>query len=38
VQRAYALVEQVNPSHRPVVDDEESRRILFGQGKEVVSP
>jgi GST-like protein len=32
--RAYALVQQVNP--QPPVDTEESRRLLFGQGKETV--
>ena len=34
--RAYARAKEVNPETKPVVDDEESRRVLFGQGKEVV--
>jgi GST-like protein len=34
--RAYARAKEVNPDTKPVVDDEESRRVLFGQGKEVV--
>ena len=33
---AYARAKEVNPETKPVVDDEESRRVLFGQGKEVV--
>ncbi|MDQ6619243.1 MAG: glutathione S-transferase N-terminal domain-containing protein [Pseudomonadota bacterium] len=34
VQRAYALVQQINP--KPVVNDDEARRILFGQGEHTV--
>ena len=34
--RAYARAKEVNPDSKPVVGDEESRRVLFGQGKEVV--
>jgi GST-like protein len=35
-ERAYARAKEVNPETKPVVDDEESRKILFGQGKEAV--
>ncbi len=34
VQRAYALAKTINP--KPTVHDEEARRILFGQTKDVV--
>ena len=34
VQRAYAIAKTVNT--KPTASDEEARRILFGQGKEVV--
>ena len=36
VARAYARAQEVNPSAKGVVDDEQSRKVLFGQGKEVV--
>ena len=34
VQRAYELAQTVNP--KPVINDEESRRVLFGQSKDTV--
>lgn len=34
-ERAYAKAQEVNPSSEPVVT-EESRQVLFGQGREVV--
>jgi GST-like protein len=34
VQRAYALVAKVNP--QPVVHDEQSRKVLFGQDRNTV--
>ena len=34
VQRAYELAQTINP--KPVVNDDESRRVLFGQSKDTV--
>ena len=34
VQRAYELAQSINP--KPVVNDEDSRRVLFGQSKDTV--
>jgi GST-like protein len=35
VERAYALVKEINPVHRPPTSDEE-RKILFGQDQKTV--
>jgi GST-like protein len=34
--RAYARAEEINPKAAPVVEDEESWKLLFGQGKDTV--
>ncbi len=36
VQRAYALVEEVNPPGAPAVDDAAARRLLYGQDASTV--
>jgi len=36
VQRAYALVDRVNPKHVHAAADEKSRRILFGQDEDTL--